>query len=79
MEHVFCRLLEVVIASEFGEWDFLRKKIDLEHVPFSHGVFEIALPTAIVLEGWANVPTNLAATILVPCGASGVLLKLKFP
>ena len=60
MEHVFRRLFEVVVASECRERDLLRKKIDLEHVPFRHGVFEVALPTTIVLEGRANVPTNLA-------------------
>jgi hypothetical protein len=60
MEHVFGGLLKVFVAGEFREWDLLREKVYLEDVSFRHGIFEVALPAAVVLEGRAYIPTNLA-------------------
>jgi hypothetical protein len=60
VEHVFRCLLKVFVAIEFGERYFLREKVDFEDIAFGHGVFEVAFPAAVVLEGGSNVPTNLA-------------------
>jgi hypothetical protein len=60
MEHVFGGLLKVFVACECGEGDFLRKEIHFEDIAFRHCVLKVAPVAPVVLQGWSDIPTNLA-------------------
>ena len=68
MKHIFGGLFEIRIARESGEGDALREEINFEDITLVHGVFEVTAKTAVVFEGWADVPTNFA--VLAEWGAT---------
>ena len=59
VKHVFRSLFEIVVARELRKRNFFREKVNFEYITLMEGVLEVALPTSVVLQGRADVPSNL--------------------
>jgi hypothetical protein len=55
-EHVTCCLAQVVVGGDFGKWHVVREPVDGESISSAKGTGYVALVTAVVLGGRADVP-----------------------
>ena len=55
-EHVVGGLAEVLVGGYCWEWDVVWEPVDGQSVAYAEGAGDVALVTAVMFDGWADIP-----------------------